>query len=126
MLQAMAWFQKCTIRQTNHSVGGLCALIGSRDVMGRARIFSLTSMLCEETSTESSPEERKAGMRPLHEEYVPGVSLNARTPSSLKILQLKQWLLCRNASTRGQNADLVLRYHRRRKIILSMRAKKIA
>ena len=67
-------------------------------------------MLCEETSIESSPEQRKAGTRPLREQDVPGASLNGRTPSSLKIPELKRWLLCRNASTRGKKGDLVLRY----------------
>ena len=69
----------------------------------------LSSKPSEETSTESAPEERQAGMRPLRED-VPGASLGGRTPNSLKIPELKQWLLCRNASTRGKKADLVLRY----------------
>ena len=40
---------------------------------------------------------------------IPGASLNGRDPSSLKIPELKRWLLCRGASVRGKKADLVLR-----------------
>ena len=53
---------------------------------------------------------QQAGTRPSHEEDVPGASLNGRTPNNFKVPELKQWLLCRNASTRGKKADLVLRY----------------
>ena len=45
----------------------------------------------------------------LNESNIPGASLGGRDPSSLKIAELKQWLLCRNASTKGKKADLVLR-----------------
>ena len=40
---------------------------------------------------------------------VPDVSLGGRKPSSHKIPELKQWLLCRGASTKGKMADLVAR-----------------
>ena len=40
---------------------------------------------------------------------IPGVSLGGRKPSSLKIPELKQWLLCRGTSTKGKKADLVAR-----------------
>ena len=46
----------------------------------------------------------------LHEEDIPGASLNGRDPNTLKIPELKRWLQCRNASTRGKKGDLVLRY----------------
>ena len=46
---------------------------------------------------------------PLCEKDVPGASLNERKPNTLKIPELKRWLLCRGASTRGKKADLVLR-----------------
>ena len=42
-------------------------------------------------------------------ENVPGASLGGRDPGSLKVPELKRWLDCRNASTRGKKADLVLR-----------------
>jgi len=46
----------------------------------------------------------------LREIDIPGALLGNRDPSSLKILELKCWLVCRNASTKGKKADLVLRY----------------
>ena len=46
----------------------------------------------------------------INENDIPGASLGGRDPSSLKIPELKRWLLCRNASTKGKKADLVLRY----------------
>lgn len=46
----------------------------------------------------------------LNENNIPGASLCGRDPRSLKIPELKRWLLCRNASTKGKKADLVLRY----------------
>ena len=45
----------------------------------------------------------------LNESDIPGAFLGGRDPSSLKIPELKWWLLCRNASTKGRKADLVLR-----------------
>ncbi len=45
----------------------------------------------------------------LKEEDVPGASLLDRDPSLLKIPELKRWLQCRNASTRGKKTDLILR-----------------
>lgn len=38
---------------------------------------------------------------------VPAVSLDGRKPSSLKMPELKQWLLSRGASTKGKKANLV-------------------
>ena len=43
------------------------------------------------------------------EKDVPGASLNGRDPVVLTIPQLKRWLQCRNASTKGKKADLVAR-----------------
>ena len=45
----------------------------------------------------------------LRENDIPGASLGDRDPNSLKIPELKRWLICRNASTKGKKADLVLR-----------------
>ena len=42
---------------------------------------------------------------------IPGASLNGRDSASLKIPELKRWLDCRQASTRGKKADLVLRWN---------------
>ena len=41
---------------------------------------------------------------------VPGASLCGRNPETLKIPDLKQWLLYRGASTKGRKANLVTRY----------------
>ena len=41
---------------------------------------------------------------------VAGASLQGRKPKDLKVQELKRWLLCRKASTRGLKADLVARY----------------
>ena len=45
----------------------------------------------------------------LTEKDIPGASLNGRDPVVLTIPQLKRWLQCRNASTKGKKADLVAR-----------------
>ena len=45
----------------------------------------------------------------LREEDVPGPALDRRDPNLLTIPQLKRWLQCRNAPTRGKKADLVTR-----------------
>ena len=42
----------------------------------------------------------------VHEEDVPGASLNGRKPE-LKVPELKNWLACRGAPTKGKKADLV-------------------
>jgi hypothetical protein len=42
---------------------------------------------------------------------IPGASLNGRDPASLKIPELKCCLDCRQASTSGKKADLVLRWN---------------
>ena len=46
---------------------------------------------------------------PLSESDIPGAALNGRNPAVLTIPQLKRWLLCRKASTKGKKADLVAR-----------------
>ena len=38
---------------------------------------------------------------------IPGASLQGRDSSQLKVPELKRWLQCRDASTRGLKADLV-------------------
>ena len=43
------------------------------------------------------------------EDNVAGASLNGRNPGQLTILQLKRWLQCRGASTKGRKGDLVAR-----------------
>ena len=45
----------------------------------------------------------------INENDISGASLGRRDPNSLKIPELKQWLTCRNASTKGKKSDLVLR-----------------
>ena len=55
-------------------------------------------------------EQEKTVATVLNENDIPGASLCGRDASSLKIPELKRWLLCRNASTKGKKADLVLRY----------------
>ena len=45
----------------------------------------------------------------LCENDIPGASLGDRDPNALKIPELKRWLICRNASTKGKKADLVSR-----------------
>ena len=47
--------------------------------------------------------------RILNETEVPGASLNGRRPEQLKIPELKLWLACRRAPTKGKKADLVER-----------------
>ena len=43
------------------------------------------------------------------EEDVPGAPLNGRKPEQLKVPELKNWLACRGAPTKGKKADLVAR-----------------
>ena len=38
----------------------------------------------------------------LRENNIPGASLGDRDPNLLKIPELKRWLICRNASTKGK------------------------
>ena len=45
----------------------------------------------------------------LTETDIPGASLCGRHPNSLKVEELKRWLLCRGASLRCKMSDLVLR-----------------
>ena len=45
----------------------------------------------------------------LTEADVHGASLNGRNPADLSVPQLKRWLQCRNAPTKGKKADLVAR-----------------
>ena len=45
----------------------------------------------------------------LREEDVPDAALDGRNPNLLTIPQLKCWLQCRNAPTRGKKADIVTR-----------------
>lgn len=44
-----------------------------------------------------------------HEDDVPGASLGGRDIGALKIPELKRWLQCRRASTKGLKADLIAR-----------------
>lgn len=44
-----------------------------------------------------------------NENNIPGASLGRRDPNLLKIPELKWWLMCRNASTKGKKSNLVLR-----------------
>ena len=46
---------------------------------------------------------------PLSEIDIPGASLNGRNPANLTIPQLKRWLQCCDAPTKGKKADLVAR-----------------
>ena len=46
---------------------------------------------------------------PLSEIDIPGASLNGKHPATLTVPQLKRWLQCRDASTKGKKADLVAR-----------------
>ena len=46
----------------------------------------------------------------LRESDIPGASLNGRKPEDLKVVELKRWLDCRAASTKGKKADLISRF----------------
>ena len=56
-----------------------------------------------------SEESRNAAKAVLKENDIPAASLSGRDPNSLKIAELKWWMMCRNASTKGKKSDLVLR-----------------
>ena len=45
----------------------------------------------------------------LREDDIPGAALNGRKPEQLKIPELKLWLACRGAPTKGKKADLIER-----------------
>ena len=47
----------------------------------------------------------------LNEEQVPGASLRGQDVATLKVLELKRWLQCQRASTKGLKSDWVARYH---------------
>ena len=46
----------------------------------------------------------------LQEKDIPGASLNGRDPDTLKVPELKRWLICRGASIRGNKPDLISRH----------------
>jgi hypothetical protein len=48
-------------------------------------------------------------MTSMREEDIPGVSLRGRKPEQLTVPELKLWLTCRGAPTKGKKADLVER-----------------
>ena len=48
-------------------------------------------------------------MAELRECDVPGASLCGRNPGNLKVPELKRWLQCRAASTKGKKRDLIAR-----------------
>jgi len=62
-----------------------------------------------DSSIDSDVEDGETG-KSLREEDVPGASLGGRDVASLKMPELKRWLLCRRASVKGKKADLVMRY----------------
>ena len=55
----------------------------------------------------SFPHNSQPGSNSLHEEGIPGASLNGRKPSDLHVVELKHWLKCRGATTSGRKQDLV-------------------
>ena len=46
----------------------------------------------------------------LSKDNIPGTSLGKRNVGALIIPELKRWLQCRRASTKGLKADLIARY----------------
>ena len=66
---------------------------------------SLEEVYCSSDRDSNEHENDKI----FNEANVPGASLNGREPSSLKIPELKRWLQCRQAPTKGKKADLVAR-----------------
>ena len=44
----------------------------------------------------------------LYEEDIPGASPADKDPKTLKVVNLQHWLQCRDMSTKGKKADLVL------------------
>ena len=58
-------------------------------------------------STSTEPTCELAASSCLHEEDVPGASVNGRKPSQLHAVELKRWLKCRAATTVGNKQDLV-------------------
>ena len=46
----------------------------------------------------------------LAEDEVPGASLQGRNPELLKVPELKRWLQCMRASTKGKKPELIARY----------------
>ena len=45
--------------------------------------------------------------RLLEEENIPGASLGGHSASTLTVVALRHWLLCRGAPTKGKKAELV-------------------
>ena len=46
----------------------------------------------------------------LTEKDIPGASFNGEDPSELNVIQLKRWLICRDAPTTGKKPELIQRY----------------
>ena len=71
---------------------------------GQCVIWSNIVWSCEMDSAMD-----KAMKPAIEEKDILGASLQGRDPNSLKILELKRWLIYRNASTKGKKAEVVLR-----------------
>ena len=63
----------------------------------------------ERVQQQTMVEKGGNGGTELREEDIPGATLDGRDPNVLTIPQLKHWLQCQNAPTRGKKADLVAR-----------------
>ena len=64
----------------------------------------ITDVNCEESVTAEEEVSRC-----LTEKDIPGAVLNGRNPATLKLSELKQWLVCRNAPTKRRELDLIAR-----------------
>ena len=68
-----------------------------------------TAIIDESCGEDVFAEEEAHLTRSLTEKDVPGASLNWKDPVVLKVPELKQWLQCRSAPTKGKKAELVAR-----------------
>ena len=67
---------------------------------------TIASENCDDNATANEQVKRTHS---LTENDIPGAALNRKDPATLKVPELKRWLKCRNAPTKGGKAELIAR-----------------
>ena len=90
------------------SVGRIHNVKLERGYLRSGGAWALNRIYCRMNTEEGldSPGE-SSGFLP--EDAVPGASLKGRDPELLKVPELKRWLQCRRASTKGRKPELITR-----------------
>ena len=79
--------------------------VGNMESLGKVEA-TIANENCDDSVTAN---EQVNSTRSLTENDIPGAALNGKDPATLKIPELKRWLKCRNAPTKGRKAELIAR-----------------